>query len=148
MLPFLMWLLENFKYIWDILFVYNVMLQNTSHNNAWFTKTHTHTPGWSTGLKSHSHTHTHTKHWIEISHTHTPTTLKSHTYTHTRMKHYNETTHTHTHTHTHTMKYWTEIIHTYQDKALDWNLVGYSPRGRKESDMTQWLNNNNIHLIP
>ena len=124
MLPFLMWLLENFKYIWDILFVYNVMLQNTSHNNAWFTKTHTHTPGWSTGLKSHSHTHTHTHtrstglkshththplHW-NLTHTHTPgwsTTMKPHTHTHT---------HTHTRwstglkSHTHTkIKHWIEI---------------------------------------
>ena len=102
MLPLLMWLLENLKYIWDTLLVYNVMLQNTS-NNAWFIKTHT---------------HRHQDEALDWNLTHPPTGLKSHTHTHThtRMKHQNEISlslshrHTHSLTHTHTprMKHWTE----------------------------------------
>ena len=94
MLPLLMRLLENLKYIWDILLVYNVMLQNTSLTMLGLLKhTHTQTPGWSTGLKSHPPTHR-----TEISHTHTRARqteiLHSHSLTHTL-------TLTHTHTHTH-----------------------------------------------
>ena len=99
MLPLLMWLLENLKYIWDTLLVYNVMLQNTSPNNAWFIKTHT---------------HRHQDEALDWNLTHPPTGLKSHTHTHTHQDEAPEwnlslsLTHTQTPTHT-------------QDEALDWN---------------------------